>query len=98
MGMRLPLRLFKVMDSSMEPGFKMGDYLIVSGLHGRVQEGDVVMLKHPYRKEHLVKRVKSAENRRYYVTSDNDTVVGEDSREFGHVGDEHIVGKVLFKW
>jgi nickel-type superoxide dismutase maturation protease len=95
--MKLAFRLFKVPDGSMEPGLKSGQYVMVSGLSKRVKEGDIVVLKHPYRNMHLVKRVKNANNGRYFVLGDNETLFGEDSREFGHVSEGQIIGKVIFK-
>lgn len=95
--MKLALRLFKVPDGSMEPSLKSGQYVMVSGFGKKVNEGDIVVLKHPYRNMRLVKRVKSASNGKYFVLGDNETLFGEDSREFGHVGEQQILGKVIFK-
>lgn len=95
--MRLPISLFKVPDSSMEPVLKRGQYLLVSGMIKGVSEGDLVVLKHPYRGLGMVKRVRKMEKNGYFVVSDKDIPTAEDSRHFGKVSSEHIVGKVLFR-
>lgn len=95
--MKLAFRLFKVPDGSMEPSLKSGQYVVVGGLSKTVKEGDIVVLKHPYRDMRLVKRVKNVSNGKYFVLGDNETLFGEDSREFGHVSEEQILGKVIFK-
>lgn len=93
--MRLPIRVFRVPDQTMEPTLKIGQYVVVSGAVTNVKEGDVVIFRHPYRGTSLVKRVRKIEKGRYFLVGDKNTPLGEDSREFGHIGPELIVGKVV---
>lgn len=90
-----PLMLFKVSGKSMEPDFREGDYVIVNRLSyfcSSPKIGDIVVVKHPKNKKLLIKRI-GMKNKEYY------SVVGksffsEDSRNFGMVKKDFIVGKV----
>lgn len=96
--MRLCLARFKVKDRSMEPTLNEGSHVLVNRLAYRrrvPQVGDVIVLRHPREDVFLVKRVERLEGDRVYVVGDS----GEhsvDSRSFGPVRRELIVGKVLF--
>lgn len=94
------LMRFKIQDKSMEPTFKSGDYVIVNKLaykFGKPSRGDVVVIKHPVEKDKfLLKRVSVITNsNKFYVVGDNRDF-SQDSRHFGAVDKELIVGKVLF--
>ncbi len=93
--MRFPIRVFKVKDQTMEPTLKIGQYVVVSGMLGDVKEGDVVMFRHPYRKANLIKRVRKIEKGKYFLVGDKNTPLGEDSREFGQIEPQDIIGKVV---
>ncbi len=85
---------FKVKDSSMEPAVKERDYLFVSRVYGRLEEGDIVVLEHPRKDVKIVKRVKRISADSVFVIGDNGAR-SEDSRSFGPVRRSSIVGKVL---
>jgi nickel-type superoxide dismutase maturation protease len=93
---RLPIRLFKVQDRSMEPDFEEGAYIFVNSIAGEFVPGDVVVLKHPSKGIKLIKRIAKIREQRYYVIGDNH-IMSEDSRSFGSVPRESILGKVIFK-
>lgn len=96
-----PIARFKVEDKSMEPNFKSGDYVIVNKLAyvlGNPAKGDVVILKHPREKnKFLIKRISLVTNSdEYYVVGDNKNF-SQDSRHFGSVRKDLIIGKVLIR-
>ncbi len=94
-----PMR-FKISDRSMEPDFKQGDYVIVNRLSyifKSPSNGDVVVFKHPKEKnKFLIKRILKTTNAgKYFAVGDNQKY-SKDSRQFGPVKRNLIVGKVLF--
>lgn len=96
--MRLPIRVFQIPDSSMEPGLVKGGYVLASRIHWKMKEGDLVLIKHPFRNSHMVRRIGKKERDGYFVVGDNQTLFSEDSKEFGKVTDNLVAGKVIFKW
>jgi nickel-type superoxide dismutase maturation protease len=88
---------FRVEDTSMEPTLKPGDYVIVNRLaylFGKPSKNDVIVLKHPQQKEKfLVKRIAEIRDSEYFVLGDN-TEFSKDSRHFGPIKRNMIVGKV----
>jgi len=92
-------KLIRVSGNSLYPEFKKGDFALISKipfLLGRVRPGDVVAFRHV---EYglMIKKVEA-------ISADGDqfTVVGThpastDSRHFGPVKREQMVGKVLVK-
>ncbi len=93
----MPFAVFKVKDRSMEPTIKDGSYVLVSWLGYYIwnpKVGDIVVLRHPYRKILLLKRVTKVTSKGYFVTGDNKKN-SEDSRRFGPVGKDRIIGKVI---
>ncbi len=92
---------YAVEGDSMRPTLRPGDYLLVSRLArvGRSPApGDVVVLRDPQRQGMtLVKRVEAAEAGRYFVRGDNDAA-SRDSRAFGPVRREGIVGRAWLRY
>lgn len=83
----------------MEPALWEGDQVIASTLPylwGRPSVGDLVVLRHPFENRFLVKRVSRVDESYISVTGDN-RPLSTDSRDFGPVPVEHIVGKVLLR-
>ncbi|MBU5537194.1 MAG: nickel-type superoxide dismutase maturation protease [Candidatus Aenigmarchaeota archaeon] len=83
----------------MEPNFKAGDYILVNKLayiFKNPSKGDVVVLRHPKEKgKFLIKRISLVTNSdEYYVVGDNKNF-SQDSRHFGPVKKDLIIGKVL---
>ena len=96
--MFFPITRFKIEDRSMEPNFRSGDYVIINKLAYVFQnpsKGDIVVLKHPKEKARfLIKRISVINNSdEYYVVGDNRNF-SQDSRHFGPVKKDAIVGKV----
>jgi nickel-type superoxide dismutase maturation protease len=94
----LPLRRFVVADTSMRPTLQPGDRLFVFQWP-RPKPGDLVVLQEPdARLTFAVKRVASFEpNGDVIVHADNPNV-SRDSREFGPVPRQLIVGRVIFRY
>ena len=93
-----PITRFKIEDRSMEPNFKSGDYVLVNKLayaFGNPSKGDIIVFKHPKEKDRiLIKRVSLVSNSdEYYVTGDNKDF-SQDSRHFGEIKKDLIIGKV----
>ena len=95
-----PVMRFKIEDRSMEPAFKPRDYVIANKLAyilGNPSKGDVVVIKHPKEKnKFLIKRISLVTNSdEYYVIGDNKNF-SQDSRHFGSIKKNLIIGKVWF--
>jgi signal peptidase I len=90
------MRRFEVVEQSMEPTLREGDYLIAVAEEHPVA-GDLVVFEHPWRPGfRLVKRVVDVDGERMEVTSDNAAVTMADSRSFGVVaiaGSYRVVGR-----
>jgi nickel-type superoxide dismutase maturation protease len=97
-GRLLPLRRFMVEDTSMRPTLQPGDRLFVFQWP-RPKPGDLVVLEEPDRQlTFVVKRVASLEpNGDVIVRADNPNV-SRDSREFGPVPPQLIVGRVIYRY
>jgi nickel-type superoxide dismutase maturation protease len=96
----LPLRRFMVEDTSMRPTLQPGDRLVVlQWPSAKLNRGDLVVLKEPDRQlTFAVKRVAGLEpNGDVIVHADNPNV-SRDSREYGPVARQLIVGRVIFRY
>lgn len=107
----LPLRRFKVEGESMTPGYKPGERLLISPILLRFsppKEGDVVVIQHPRDPtKQVLKRLIGIPGDRideielgsedYYVLGDNKRK-SEDSRHFGTIKKDQVLGKVWFKY
>ncbi len=91
----LPIAVFKVWDKSMEPSLKENDYLIMLRTR-KFRVGDIIVLVHPYKDFKIVKRVSGVSKKECFVTGDNKNV-SEDSRSFGAVSLDNVIGRILFK-
>ncbi|MEE9164363.1 MAG: nickel-type superoxide dismutase maturation protease [Thermoplasmata archaeon] len=87
------------MDRSMEPTLREGDQVVASPLPyllRRPSVGDLVVLRHPFEDRFLVKRISRVEGRQVAVIGDN-LPCSTDSRAFGPVPIDNLVGKVLLQ-
>jgi nickel-type superoxide dismutase maturation protease len=81
----------------MEPTFYDGDIVLVnrmSYLFTKPQIKDIVAVIDPRDKKVLIKRIENTENNKYFVSGDN-KLHSTDSRQFGMIGIDGIVGKVI---
>lgn len=96
-----PLARFQVEDDSMRPTLDPGDYVLVNRWAYRLRSpsrGDLVVLRDPQAKgRFLVKRIAEPSGpNRWSVLSDNPDR-GRDSRTFGPIEPQHIIGKVWMR-
>lgn len=91
---------FIVSGSSMEPTYKAGDRLWVSRLLNilfKPEAGDVVVLRDPRDGRLVLKRIMKIAPDGYFMKGDNENE-STDSRTFGLIKKENIIGKVLFRY
>jgi len=88
---------FLVEGNSMLPTLKSGDAVLVDE-KATVKIGDLVLAEHPYRSSvKIVKRVAEIEAESGYVLSGDNPAESTDSRAFGAVSIESIIGRVVCK-
>jgi nickel-type superoxide dismutase maturation protease len=95
----LPLMRFRVKDRSMEPSIGEGEYVVINRLAYLLRKprpGDIVVVRHPKEERFLIKRIAEVEAGGFIVVGDNEEY-SIDSRQFGPVSRDMIVGKVLFR-
>ncbi len=80
----------------MAPSLREGAFVMVC-TWGRIQRGDVIVFRNPSTGRDSVKRVVGISQRCYFVEGDNLTH-STDSRHFGMISSEDVVGKVLFQY
>jgi len=97
--MNFPVMRFVVEDRSMEPTIKHGERVVVRRfVFGKPKTGDIVVLNHPEKNIKIIKRiVKSLKDNKYLVVGDN-LKYSKDSRHFGAIKRDLIVGKVWFRY
>ena len=87
-------RAFLVEGESMVPTLKNGDIVLVDP-QANFSIGDVVLAKHPYKSSVMIlKRIADKDNRTLSLAGDN-PAESTDSRTFGAVSIESIIGKVV---
>jgi nickel-type superoxide dismutase maturation protease len=102
--MRWPLWRVAVVEQSMEPGLRPGDWLLVRragwpGRQLRIRPGQVVIAAHPGRPGLLlVKRAARRDAAGWWLESDNPEAGAVDSRQFGAVDPGLIEGRVLLRY
>ncbi len=90
------LTCFRVAGTSMLPAFRPGDYVFVSQIPYFLRSpraGDVVVCRHPKTRRPLLKRIAAVQHEAYHVAGDN-AAESSDSRHFGALGRDGILGKV----
>ena len=92
---------FRVKGQSMEPLCKEGDFVLLdtlSYLIFRPCSGDIVVLSHPQEDRLILKyivREKVTEHHSFYWVEGLNKEGSSDSRSFGWVGREVVLGKAL---
>lgn len=93
------LMRFKVEGRSMEPTFPPGTTLLASSIPYifiQPKITDVVVINDPRTGRLLLKRITKKGKNQFFVAGDNPGS-STDSRTFGPISKEMIVGKVIFK-
>lgn len=102
--MRWPLWRVAVVERSMEPALRPGDWLLVlrsmrPGRPPRIRPGHVVIARHPGERDMLlVKRAARAERAGWWLQADNPGGGAVDSQSFGAVPAALIEGRVLMRY
>lgn len=91
-----PVSVFRVVDISMEPTVSPGDFVVIDKWYGGLRPGEIVVLKHPKRKLYIVKRIKRVDGKKIFVEGDNKEK-SQDSRHFGAVSRDLVLGKMVLK-
>ena len=92
----IPLFKFQIKGTSMLPAFRNGEKVLVnrlSYLFRKPKAGDVVVIRH---QKDIIKRIAKVEKGKVFVVGDNGNK-STDSRNFGWIKMEKIVGKVVMK-
>ena len=85
---------FKVSGNSMLPLLRQGDFIFSQKSHS-LKLGDIVVTKHPFKKEMvLIKRIEKISAEGYYLLGLN-LAESTDSRNLGLFKKEAIFGKVV---
>mgnify|MGYP001768564828 CR=1 FL=1 len=92
------LRVFKVTGDSLYPAFRQGDFVLISKIpfwFDRLSVGDVVVFNHPVYGQ-LIKQIECLLDggRAVFVIGLDEFSV--DSRQFGPVAREDLLGKVIW--
>ena len=95
-------RRFRVRNNSMQPLLQPGEEVLINPAAYRYTEpqpGDIVVVVHPYQPDlRMIKRLTAVvDDHRYFVEGDN-SAESTDSRNFGPIGLEHIVGQVTSRF
>jgi signal peptidase I len=97
----LPFRRFRVEDRSMQPTLEPGDYVVVNRWAFRFRppaRGDVVVLEDPeVPSRFLVKRVSETTATGAIRLAGDNEPASRDSRAFGPVAMNRIIGKVWLR-
>lgn len=84
----------KIIGKSMEPAMKDGDsFIFDTSLSEFPQLNDIVLIKHPFiKKKNLVKRVKNIHSDGSIFVEGDNKYKSTDSRTFGYVKENQILG------
>lgn len=90
-------RRFRVVGASMLPTLRAGEEVLLDTHaydHAVPQVGDIVVAYHPEQPDlKIIKRVGEVLEKGLFLNSDNPSA-GSDSRQFGVVGLDRVVGRV----
>jgi nickel-type superoxide dismutase maturation protease len=93
-GKYLPVR---VIGDSMLPTLQCGDFLLIKRI-GPIEVGDLVAVQvDPASDQLLIKRVVDIEAGLYWLSGDN-VKASKDSRSFGWISEQQIMGTVLIRY
>ncbi|MEK7451052.1 MAG: nickel-type superoxide dismutase maturation protease [Patescibacteria group bacterium] len=89
------LSKIKVLGHSMEPTLKQNQIVMVSSIpyfFKKPKVGDIVVLK---RQKYIIKRIAAIKKEQIFVIGDNKKE-SRDSRHFGWIEKDNILGKVIY--
>lgn len=93
----LPITRVRIVGLSMEPALRNGEWWLVRRTT-HVRAGEVALMVHPRRPDALiVKRLARRDPDGWWVLGDN-ADASEDSRSFGAVPPDHVVGRVMTRY
>jgi len=91
------LKFAKIVDHSLWPEYREGDFVLIAKIplgFRSIREGDVVVFKHPLYGLMIKKVRQVGPENQIYVTGTHEKSV--DSRQFGAVSQDWIMGKVVW--
>ena len=95
-------RRFRVSGRSMTPLLEPGQEVLINPAayrHTLPQPGDIVVVRHPYQPHlRLIKRITDVLDEERYIVKGDNPLESTDSRSFGPVGFEHILGQVTSRF
>lgn len=92
--MKIPLSRFTVKGNSMLPTLRTGQDILVRCWLYKIKMGDIVVIK--VNGKEMVKRIRQiSHDRKVFVQGDNEKE-STDSRSFGLLSKDQIVGKVVY--
>ena len=102
LGKLLPIARYRVEGESMTPALAAGERVVVNKAaywFGRPREGELVVLRDPRRRERLlIKRLGPPAGEGVWLVLGENEAASTDSRTFGPVARELLVGKVWFRY
>ncbi len=88
-----PLLKFRIEETSMSPYLNPGDLVIILKTKN-VHKGDVVVIDKSG--DYFIKRVVDIKEDKFFLEGDNKKE-SIDSRKFGWISKQQIIGKVIYK-
>lgn len=93
----LPLFRVSIKENSMSPYLKNGDNILaIKYFFSKPKVGEIIIFKHTAPPFIFIKRITKDINDNYFVEGDNKKE-SVDSREFGYVKRNQILGKMILK-
>jgi len=92
---KLPFSRLQVVGTSMIPTLQPGQFLISWNWFINLKVGDLVVINQ--NKRLMVKRITKIKVDQFFVIGDN-LPQSTDSRQFGWISKDKIVGKVIFQY
>lgn len=93
-----PLVKYQVHGNSMQPQYPDSANILVQKkwFLCKLRINEVIILKDPRTNERIIKRIKYIKRGRFFVVGDN-AIESTDSRTFGLISPQQIIGKVIYK-
>ena len=87
-------KLFRVAGTSMAPILEPKDIVFIQPA-AQCEKGDIVAIRHPYKKTILIKYVKEVDENNLVALS---SPTGTDSKEFGKAALKHLIGVATYNY